>query len=105
MTGTSVRRESTSQGSTGLPTGRDAVTLGLYAALGCLGYVITGMGAILPVLRDEQGLTRGDVALYPFGFAAGLVIVGFVGDRVAARLGRVMLPVSLVGLASGASLL
>jgi len=41
--------------------------------------VPTGLGAILPELRAERDLPRGEAALYPSGFALGLVVVGPVG--------------------------
>ncbi|MEV4006128.1 MFS transporter [Actinomadura sp. NPDC049753] len=86
-------------------TGRTAQTLGLYAAFGCLGYLLTGLGAILPQLREERGLPRAEAALYPSAFALGLVIVGLVGHRLAARLGRYAIPAALTALVGGAALL
>ncbi|MEV3919758.1 MFS transporter [Actinomadura coerulea] len=86
-------------------TGRTAETLGLYAALGCLGYLLTALGAILPQLREERGLPRAEAALYPSAFALGLVIVGLVGHRLAARLGRYAIPAALAALVGGAALL
>src|SRR5262245_7663045 len=67
---------------------RSRATLTLYAALGCLGYLLNGLGAVLPELRDELALSRAEVALYPSGFALGLLAVGSVGDRLANLLGR-----------------
>lgn len=90
---------------TGPATGRTAETLGLYAAFGCLGYLLTGLGAILPQLREERGLPRAEAALYPSAFALGLVIVGLVGHRLAARLGRYAIPAALIALVGGAALL
>ncbi|MGW3769397.1 MFS transporter [Actinomadura verrucosospora] len=90
---------------TGPATGRTAETLGLYAAFGCLGYLLTGLGAILPQLREERGLPRAEAALYPSAFALGLVIVGLVGHRLAARLGRYAIPAALTALVGGAALL
>ncbi|MGI5204324.1 MFS transporter [Spirillospora sp. CA-108201] len=84
---------------------RAAGTLALYAALGCLGYLLTALGAILPQLREERGLPRAEAALYPSAFALGLVIVGLVGHRLAARLGRCAIPVALTALVGGAALL
>src|SRR4051794_7532716 len=90
---------------TGPATGRTAETLGLYAALGCLGYLLTALGAILPELREERGLPRAEAALYPSAFALGLVIVGLVGHRLAGRLGRYAVPAALTALVGGAALL
>ncbi|MER6808734.1 MFS transporter [Spirillospora sp. NPDC000708] len=80
-------------------------TLGLYGALGCLGYMLTALGAILPQLREERGLPRGEVALYPSAFALGLVIVGLVGHRLAGRLGRYAPPAALTALVAGAAIM
>ncbi|MEV0667475.1 MFS transporter [Actinomadura luteofluorescens] len=90
---------------TGPATGRTRETLGLYAAFGCLGYLLTALGAILPQLREERGLPRAEAALYPSAFALGLVIVGLVGHRLAARLGRYAIPAALTALVGGAALL
>ncbi|GGT78301.1 MFS transporter [Actinomadura citrea] len=84
---------------------RTPETLGLYAAFGCLGYLLTALGAILPQLREERGLPRAEAALYPSAFALGLVIVGLVGHRLAARLGRYAIPAALTALVGGATLL
>lgn len=80
---------------------RDARTLSLYAALGCLGYVLAGLGAILPELRIQHDLPRSEAALYPSGFAAGLIMVGVVGGRIARRLGRSALPAAAAALSVG----
>ncbi|MFA1541028.1 MFS transporter [Actinomadura monticuli] len=88
-------------GGIGTPR-RTSGTLGLYAAFGCLGYLLTALGAILPELRAERGLPRGEVALYPSAFALGLVVIGFTGHWAAARLGRLALPAALAALAGGA---
>ncbi|MFC5748968.1 MFS transporter [Actinomadura rugatobispora] len=84
---------------------RTPYVLGLYAAMGCLGYLLAGLGAILPELRAERGLPRGEAALYPSAFALGLITVGLLGHRLAARLGRYALPASLAALVGGAAVL
>lgn len=56
-------------------------TLALYGTFGCLGYLLTALGAVLPELREERGLPRAEAALYPSAFALGLVVVGLVGHR------------------------
>ncbi|MFC7733317.1 hypothetical protein [Actinomadura keratinilytica] len=58
---------------------RTAGTPVRHTAFGRLGHVPTGLGAILPELRAERDLPRGEAALYPSGFALGLVVVGPVG--------------------------
>jgi fucose permease len=67
---------------------RTSATWLLYALLGCLGFLINGLGAILEPLRGELGVTRQQVAFYPSLFSAGLLLVGIVGGVVVGRLGR-----------------
>uniref|UniRef100_UPI001A95476B hypothetical protein n=1 Tax=Actinomadura fibrosa TaxID=111802 RepID=UPI001A95476B len=57
---------------------RTSGTLALYGAFGCLGYLLTGLGAILPELREERGLPRAEAALYPSAFALGFVVAMLV---------------------------
>lgn len=84
---------------------RTRATVTLYAALGCLGYVLTGLGVVLPELRDGLGLSRLEVALYPSAFAVGLLVVGAAGERFARALGARALPLALAALVGGALLL
>lgn len=84
---------------------RTALTLSLYATYGCLGYILAGLGAILPELRAERDLPRTEAALYPSGFAIGLILVGLFGPRLAGRLGRFAVPAALTCLVGGTVLL
>jgi len=84
---------------------RSRATLTLYAAFGCLGYLLNGLGVVLPELRRELGLSRVEVALYPSSFAVGLVGAGVAGDRIARALGRRALPAALAAAGGGALLL
>jgi fucose permease len=77
----------------------------MYAAFGCLGFLLAGLGAILPELRAERNLPRSEAALYPSAFALGLIVVGLFGHRLAARLGRYALPSALTALVGGAGVL
>jgi fucose permease len=79
--------------------------LTLYASLGCLGYLLNGLGVVLPQLRGELGLSRIEVAMYPSAFAVGLLGVGVAGERVARALGRRALPAALAAGGAGALLL
>lgn len=80
-------------------------TLGVYATIGCLGYLLTGLGTIQPELRTEFGLSRFEVGLYPSAFALGLVVVGIAGHHLARVLGSWALPVALTALVGGAVVL
>jgi MFS family permease len=84
---------------------RDRATLALYGALGCLGYLFAGLGPVLPRLRDELGLGRGEVALYPSALALGLLVVGLGGHLVIPRLGRLALPAAITLMCGGAAVL
>jgi MFS family permease len=84
---------------------RDAATLALYGALGCLGYLFAGLGPVLPRLRDELGLGRAEVALYPSALALGLLLVGLGGHLVIPRLGRLALPGAITLMCGGAAVL
>jgi hypothetical protein len=60
----------------GAPPGtlvRDRLTLVLYAALGMLGFLLNGIGAVLAPLQEQLGVSRAEVAFYPSLFAVALV--------------------------------
>jgi fucose permease len=82
---------------------RSPRTLAQYAAFGCLGYLLTGLGAIIPQLRAERGLTRVEAGLYPSVFALGLIVVGLTGHRATRALGRHAFPAALAALGAGAA--
>jgi predicted MFS family arabinose efflux permease len=81
---------------------RDGNTLALYGSLGCLGYLFAGLGPALPHLRDELGLSRTAVALYPSALALGLLVVGLAGHLVLPRLGRRAVPAATTVMSGGA---
>lgn len=70
------------------PSGRDAVTWYAYLLLGYYAYVISLQGNILPFLRDELALSYRDVSLHTSAIAAGVMIIGFFGERAIRLLGR-----------------
>jgi fucose permease len=70
------------------PSGRDAVTWYAYLLLGYYAYVISLQGNILPFLRDELALSYRDVSLHTSAIAAGVMIIGFFGERALRLLGR-----------------
>ena len=85
---------------------RDGPTWLLYGALGVLGYLLNGMGAVLGPLQRQLHVDRAAVAFYPSLFAIALLVVGLLGDHAAVRLGhRWVLRLALSGLTAGALLL
>jgi MFS family permease len=60
----------------------------LYIVMGCLGYLLNGLGAILQPLERELGVSQTWVSFYPALFAAGLLVVGLVGAPLTQLLGR-----------------
>ncbi|MGZ4665280.1 MAG: hypothetical protein ACXV5Q_09635 [Frankiaceae bacterium] len=70
---------------------RDPLTLRTYLAFVCLGWMLNGLGAILPALQTDLGADRATVARYPAMFGIGLLAVGLTGDRLAPRLGAARL--------------
>jgi len=67
---------------------RTRTTWLLYVVTGCFGYLLNGLGAILQPLGDQLGVSESWVGAYPTLLAAGLLLVGLVGDPIARRLGR-----------------
>ena len=47
---------------------RDRLTLRTYLAFICLGWMLNGLGAILPALQTDLGADRATVARYPAMF-------------------------------------
>ena len=85
---------------------RDRLTLRTYLAFVCLGWMLNGLGAILPALQTDLGVDRAAVARYPAMFGVGLLVVGLVGDRLALWLGAGrLLRLAMTGLGAGACLL
>ena len=85
---------------------RDRLTLVLYAALGMLGFLLNGIGAILAPLQEQLGVSRAEVAFYPSLFAVALVITGLVGGPFVRRVGhRLGLVTAITGQIAGALLL
>lgn len=59
-----------------------------YLGGGLLGYVLNGLGPVLPHLQEALSLSRGQVAAYPTLYAAGMMVMGFAGHGVVGRWGR-----------------
>ena len=72
-----------------LPFERDRLTWLAYAMLAFFGYMQTSLGPLMPFLRDELGLSYTVTGLHLSAFALGMVLAGALGERFAARWGRV----------------
>ena len=69
-------------------------------------YAVNVQGNVVPFLQAEFGLTYGEVSWHASAIAAGIILVGLFGDRVARRLGRrKTLWLGVGGLAAGSILL
>ncbi len=54
----------------------DRITLLLYAQLGVWGFFLYGFGPVVPLLRDEQGVSAALASLHGTGLAVGILIAG-----------------------------
>lgn len=68
-----------------------------YLAIATVGYVVYGLGAVGPYLRDRLVLSDTQVGLHSSALAIGFVIAGLVAGRAGARFGE--LPVRGAALA------
>jgi predicted MFS family arabinose efflux permease len=67
---------------------RDRLTWLIYLQLGVYGYFLYGFGPTLPLLRDEQGISRTLSGLHGTALAVGPLVAGLLGTRLVARWGR-----------------
>lgn len=67
---------------------RDRTTALLYAQLGVWGFFLYGFGPVVPLLRDEQGVSATLASLHGTGLALGTLIAGFTFSSVSRRIGR-----------------
>jgi fucose permease len=67
---------------------RDSVTWLIYAQLGIWGYFVYGFGPVVPLLRDEQHVSRGVASLHSLALAVGAIIGGAIFPALARRYGR-----------------
>ena len=67
---------------------RDRLTWLTFAQLGTWGYFLYGFGPAVPLLRDEQGVSRGVSGLHGTAMAAGTLLAGVLFAPLVARLGR-----------------
>ena len=59
-----------------------------YAALAAVGYVIYGLGAVGPYLRERLGLSDAEVGLHSTALAVGLIAAGVAAAEVGRRFGE-----------------
>src|SRR5262245_56667681 len=67
---------------------RDRATWLAYFMLGYFAYVESSLGPLMPSLREEFGISYTVASLHLSVFAAGSVLVGLIGERIAKRRGR-----------------
>jgi MFS family permease len=67
---------------------RDELTWLAYGMLGFYNYLLSGLGPLMPSLREELGLSYTIASLHFGAFAVGMILAGLVGDRVVRRYGR-----------------
>ena len=92
------------------PNARDAWPS--YAAIAAVGYVVYGVGAVAPYLRDQLGLSDAQVGLHSSAMAIGLVLSGVIAAGLDRRFGEItvrgagiaILAVAVVVLALGPAL-
>jgi fucose permease len=77
-----------------------------YLALGYYGYVLNGLGPVMPFLRSDLHLSYAEGSLHSSAFALGMLAAGLLGDGVVRRFGRHHAMVcGLGGLLAGSALL
>lgn len=67
---------------------RDAFTRAGYAGLAGWGWFIYGFGTMLPLLRDEQQVSRTVVSLHSIALSAGSMVSGALAVPLVRRIGR-----------------
>src|SRR5215218_3314238 len=85
------------------PFRRDELTWLAFGMLGFYNYLLSGLGPLMPSLREELGLSYTIASLHFSAFAVGMILAGLVGDRVVRRYGRrVVFWTGASGLVAGA---
>ncbi|WP_255491754.1 MULTISPECIES: sugar MFS transporter [unclassified Actinotalea] len=67
---------------------RDRLTLSLYGPFITWGWFLYGFSPAVPLIADEQGISRGQAGLHGTTMACGTIATGLVSSRVAQRYGR-----------------
>jgi fucose permease len=70
------------------PFHRDDLTWFAFGMLGFYNYLLSGLGSLMPSLREEFGLSYTVASLHFSAFAIGMILAGLVGDRFVRRYGR-----------------
>jgi MFS family permease len=98
--------ERTADGQANAPFRRDELTWFAFGMLGFYNYLLSGLGPLMPSLREELGLSYTIASLHFSAFAIGMILAGLVGDRVVRRYGRTMVFwAGATGLVAGAAAL
>jgi len=85
---------------------RDRVTWLIYAQLGLFGYFLYGFGPVVPLLRDEQGVSLRVASLHGTGIAIGALAGGALFPVLARRYGRgTAMWTGMLGLGAGVAIL
>jgi fucose permease len=85
------------------PFCRDGLTWFAFGMLGFYNYLLSGLGPLMPSLREELELSYTVASLHFSAFAVGMILAGLVGDRVVRRYGRrTVFWTGAIGLAAGA---
>ena len=67
---------------------RRRITVAGYVVTGSWCWVLYSYGAVLQLLRVEQGTARAVTGVHSLGLAAGSVVTGLLADPLVRRLGR-----------------
>jgi len=85
---------------------RDRLTLLVYAQLGLWGYFLFGFGPVIPILRDEIGVSNTVAGLHATMISFGSMIASSLYPRLARHLGRGLTArVGMAGIAAGVAIL
>jgi MFS family permease len=82
---------------------RDALTWLMYGMLGVYNYLLSGLGPLMPSLRQELNLSYTVTSLHFSAWAVGMILAGIVGDHLVRAWGRrTVFWLGAAGLALGA---
>jgi len=69
-----------------------------YVAIATVGYVVYGLGAVGPYLRERLALSDVQVGLHSSALAIGFIVAGLFAARAGARLGELTVRAAALGL-------